>query len=69
MNDNNLRTPAEASEKWCPMYRLAVRDARLRPDLVDNRQGRCIHTDCQDWLWEKGASPLRGYCGLVSEIK
>lgn len=67
MRDSNLRTPEEAGEKWCPMYRLAVRDARLRSDVEDNRQGRCIGDLCQDWLWDKDG--IRGYCGLVGQVK
>lgn len=66
MKDANLRTPAEAGELWCPMYRLAVRDARLRPDVEDNRQGRCISAACQDWMWDD-KEPAKGYCGLVSQ--
>lgn len=68
MLDANLRTPAEAREKWCPMYRLAVRDARLRNDVEDNRKGCCLADDCQDWMWDD-KQPNKGYCGIAIEQK
>lgn len=66
MLDANVRTPEEAKQKWCPMYRLAVRDRRLRSASIDNRMGKCLAEDCQDWLWDK-REPSKGYCGFVTE--